>query len=276
MTKKLIYQKAVIKVAKELVLTDRHPTVAAIRSRLQSGSETTIYKYLSQWKQECFKKAIDNSNCFTPQLNQTIDLEEKRNLEQTLNKHVAQNEYYAQELINAEKTNISLKEQNHQLQTTIQELQLKLSKAETINNTLEQVNQKIQNRLDINDSNTISKMQQTIATLHVELKTLNETSLSALRDTSTKGHEALMQEKVTSINLQTKIDSLNKELMDNKHQSHDAGLKHQVQTQTLLRQINWQQKIIQDHIDNEKLRELIGEQELMLNFNNKLGAAYGK
>ena len=51
-------------------------------------------------------------------------------------------------------------------------------------------------------------MQQTIDDLRLELKTINETSIAALRETSNKGHELLMQEKVNSINFQAKIDSV--------------------------------------------------------------------
>ena len=119
-------------------------------------------------------------------------------------------------------------------------------------------------------------MQKMIDSLRAELKTLNETSLFTLRETSDKGHEALMQEKVTSINLQSKIDSLNKELTDTKKQLYDLQLKMQTQKQTLLRQIDWQQKVIKDHVGIERLRELVGEQEVVLNFNGTPGVVYGK
>jgi hypothetical protein len=104
---------------------------------------------------------------------------------------------------------------------------------------------------------------------------LNETSLSALRDTSAKGHEAVMQEKVTNINLQAKIDSLNKELIESNKQLNGALMKAQIQHQPLLRQIEWQQKIIQDHVGFEKLRQL-EEEGLRAKFNSSVKASYGK
>ena len=139
---------------------------------------------------------------------------------------------------------------------------------------MEQVNQKIQNRLDANDNETIKKMQQIIDGLMAELKTLNETSLTAVRETSTNGHEILMQEKVTSINLQAKIDNLHKDLIESKNQLNVALLKSQVQTQPLLRQIELQQKIIQEYVDVEKLRQL--EEKSKLNFNSQVEVGYGK
>ena len=117
-------------------------------------------------------------------------------------------------------------------------------------------------------------MQQTIDELRIELKTLNETSLTAIRETSTNGHEVLMQEKVNSINLQAKIDNLHKDLIESKNQLNVALLKSQVQTQPLLRQIEWQQKVIQDHVGLEKLRQL--EEKSKLNFNSQVEVGYGK
>ena len=274
MAKRLVSQQAVIKVAEELVLADCNPTVAAIRARLKNGSETTIYKYLNQWKKKCFRKMITNSSSFDTDIIR-VNLEEKRDLEQTLNKHIAQNEYYAQELIEAEKTNINLKDDCYQLQAKCQQLQSELNELKNINNALEQVTTEIKNKLENNDNKTIENLRQTIEGLKAELKKLNETSLEALREASAKGHDTLMQEKVNSINLQTKVDSLYKESIDLKKQLSDTVLKHQIQTQTLLRQVNEQQKIIQDHIGFDKLRELVGE-EVMLHFNNKPGVAYGK
>ena len=273
MTKGIITEQQIREAVKKLVANGYNPTLSAVRKRLGCrGSLSTIHKYLLKWKQECFKNVsslnkvvVDNSDL----------LEEHRILKLELQKQFNQNEYYAQELINAEKANIALNEEKHQLQTANQELKLRLTTAETANKALGQVTQEITNRLDANDKKNVSNQQQIIKDLREELKTVNETSLIALRETSTKGHEALMQEKVNSINLQTKVDSLYKELIDLKKQLGDTVLKHQIQTQTLLRQINEQQKIIQDHIGFEKLRELVGE-EVMLHFNNKPGVAYGK
>jgi len=274
MARKGISKQRIFKAAQEIAIRGELPTAIKVRSTLATGSITTIQKYLQEWKIDCFKNTILHKELNIDTYNNDELAEKNCILEQTLRKQITQNEHYAQELINAEKTNIALKEEVHQLQTTIQELQLKLNKAETINNTLEQVNQKIQNRLDANDNETIKKMQQIIDGLMAELKTLNETSLTAVRETSTNGHEILMQEKVTSINLQAKIDNLYKDLIESKNQLNVALLKSQVQTQPLLRQIEWQQKIIQEHVEVEKLRQL--EEKSKLNFNSQVEVGYGK
>lgn len=275
MARKGIGKHQVFKAAKELVATGNLPTATQIRSILTTGSMATIQKYLQEWKKSCFNQANIEliSNAETRAYQQLI--EEQRILTESLNKQVKQNEHYAQELINTEKANVLLKEDYHQLQAKLQAIQLELKESRAINKVLEQITIEIKSKLENNDNKTIQNLEQTVESLRAELKKINETGLEVLREASTKGHEVLMQEKVISINLQAKVDSLYKELMDGKKQSNDAALKYQAQTQVLLRQIDWQQKIIKEHLGPEKLRALVGEQELMLNFNNE-GAAYAK
>ena len=248
MPKKIISKQQIIKAAQNLVSNNLNPTLLAIRKKLNyCGSDSTIHKYLSQWKIECFKSMLQE-NC--KEENRQISQEPnelERSLKLDLHKQIQRNEEYTQELIHAEKTIAVLKEDNHKLQTINQEIQLDLKEAITIKATLVQVNQEIQSKLDLNEHKNIQKMQRTIDDLRVELKVLNETSLIALRETSNHGHEALMQEKVTSINLQAKIDSLTKDLLESKKQLHEAVMMSQVQNRSLSRQNEQLQKIIQKH-----------------------------
>ena len=269
-----VTKEEVQQIVEELVHKGFIPTQKLIRQQLGKGSCNTIQKYLLAWKKVCFKKHVQSELI----IDQVTSLpaydwkEEKRILEQSLSKQMSKNENYVQELINTEKANIALKEENYQLQNANQGLQLKLTAAEATNHALAQVTQKIQNELNLNANETIQKMHKTIDELKLELKTLNEISLSALRDTSNKGHEVLMQEKVASINLQAKIDSLTKELLESKKQSHEAIMAAQVQNKSLLRQNKQLQKIIQEH-GLDKLPLL--DEELSLKF-SKEAAAYGK
>lgn len=270
MPKKTITEQQVINAANLLANSGKSLTLAAVRIHLGAkGSNVTIHKYLKKWKHECFKQGSNQQNFSEPYNNY---IEEKRILEQTLHKQLTQNEHYAKELISAEKTNIALKEEINRLHIANQELQLRLTAVESTNNALLQTTQEINNRLDLNDNKIIQNMQQTIDDLRMELKTLNETSLTALRETSNKGHETLMQEKVTSINLQAKIDSLNTELLESKKQLHEAIMTAQVQNISLLRQNEQLQKIIQER-GLDKLPQL--EEESVLKFAKEV-AAYGK
>ena len=258
MPKKLISKQHVIDAAKILIANNHKPTMLAIRQQLNNcGSNSTIHKYLQEWKKSCFEQGNINTTVNLKNQKSIEELvERKHDLEKTLQKQTTQSKHYVQELINAEKANIALKEENHQLQITNQELKLRLTAAEATNNNLLQTTQEINNRLDINDNKIIQSMQQTIDDLRVELKTLNETSLTAIRETSNKAHETLMQEKVTSINLQTKIDSLHKELDQSHKQLELEQQNWQMQHLILQKQIKLQQKIIQTHLSQEKLQQL--------------------
>lgn len=243
--KKNLNKKQIFDAASTIANGGNIPTLSKIREHLGAGSKVTIHKYFREWKQECFRNfsslnkvtVIDNSRL----------LEEHRFLKLEIQKQLERNEHYARELIYAEKANIELKEEKRQLNATNQELQLKLSAAEKTNNALECVTQKIQIELDLNTNATIQKMQQTIDELRLELKTVNATSISALRETSNKGHETLMHEKVNNINLQAKTDNLHKELLESKKQVHETIMTAQVQIRSLSRQNEQLQKIIQDH-----------------------------
>ena len=258
MPKKIISKQKIIDAAKILAASDRNPTLAAVRKQLNyHGSNSTIHKYLKEWKKSCFEQGNINTTVNLKNKKSIEELvERKHDLEKTLQKQTTQTKHYVQELINSEKANIALKEENHQLQITNQELKLRLTAAEATNNNLLQTTQEINNRLDINDNKIIQSMQQTIDDLRVELKTLNETSLTAIRETSNKAHETLMQEKVTSINLQTKIDSLHKELDQSHKQLELEQQNWQMQHLILQKQIKLQQKIIQTHLSQEKLQQL--------------------
>jgi len=277
--KNKITKQNIFDVATKVVQQGLIPTHTLLKLKLGKGSDTTIQKYFKQWKEECFKKAITSLEQNTTKVSQLgitesyEFLEEKRKLEQVINKQIAQNEHYAQELINAEKTNIALKETIHQLQTTNQQSQLELKETKAIKTTLEQVNLEIQTRLDVNNNDLINKQQLLIDELRSELKELNGKSMLALQQTSSSGHELLMQEKLTSMNLQEKINTMSKQLSELHQQLQTVNNKLAAKQQPLLRQLEWQQKIIQNHLGFDKLRQ-IEEEELKLKFNT--GVTYGK
>lgn len=269
MPKKLITEQQVINAVKLLVINGKPLTLAAVRMHLGSnGSDSTMHKYLKKWKEECFKKAVISIDEDIIQINQSKIskgeeiLEKTCNLEKTLSKQITQNEQYAQELINAEKTNVALKAEIHQLQTTIQKLQLELTEIKIANNCLEQIIQEIQSRLELNDNKTIVQQQQLIEALRAELKELNTKSMKAMQELSSSGHELLMQEKVTSINLQAKIDGITKELLENKKQLELANFKAHVHIQSLQRQIDQQQKILKNYLNLAQLQELAQRMEV--------------
>lgn len=251
------------KAADRLSLRGEVPTIAAVRSELEGrGSETTIHNYLKEWKKS---KLLAKQELTLVSNNQELQLmAEKLELEQALQKQIAKNEHYAQELINAEKANVAFKEKIYQLEATIQGLNLELTKVTAVNHTLEKLTKEIEQKLAANENDTINKQKLLIDELQQELKNLHAKSMSAIQELSSKGHEALMQEKVSAINLQTKIDSLNKELAESKKQLHGSMLTSQVEIRSLSRQNQQLQKIIQE---NGLDKALSIDEKLSLSFN---------
>lgn len=251
-------KQAIEEAAQELATKGFIPTQKLIRQKLGKGSGGTIQKYLRAWKEKCFKQEkLISASDEQPDILATQEwAEEKRTLEQSLSQQLAKNEQYAQELTQAEKQNVILKEAFQQLQASHKNLELELKEVTVIKATLERINQEIQLRLELGENKALIKQQAVIEELQVELKQLNAKSMAALQELSSQGHEALMQEKVHAINLKAKIDSLTQELNKSHNQLELERHKGQTQLLALQRQIRLQQKILQTHLSQEKLQQL--------------------
>jgi hypothetical protein len=207
MTKKTISKQQVIEAAKLLVANGHNVTLIAIRQQLgHSGSLSTIHKYLSQWKQQCFKRMVTNTD--ETSSNDLILIEEFRALKLELQKQISRNEIYANELINTETTIIKLTEANQQLQATVQQLQTNLDTVTKEKVILEDCYQKLTKEIVSNRDATILQQEQTIESLRQEIQTINQTSFNAVQQISFAGHDALLQEKVKSLNLEEKVKEL--------------------------------------------------------------------
>jgi hypothetical protein len=210
MPKRLVSQEAVIKIAEELLLDNRIPTVVAIRERLKVGSATTICKYLRQAKQQWFMRAFADKNNSNIDVVKKNELEEKRILKLELQKQLCHNETYAKELISAETTIIKLTETNQQLQATVQKLQNDLALVTKEKTILEDCYQKLTKEITSNRDAMILQQEQTIESLRQEIQTINQTNFNAVQQVSFAGHDALLQEKVKTLNLEEKLKELQK------------------------------------------------------------------
>jgi chromosome segregation ATPase len=209
MPKRLVSQEVVIKIAEELLLDNRIPTVAAIRERLKVGSATTICKYLRQAKQQWFMRAFDDkNNSNNINVVKKNELEEERILKLELQKQLCHNETYAKELMSAETAIIKLTETNQQLQTTVQKLQNDLDSATKEKEILKDCYQKLTEAVTSNHDDTILQQEQTIESLRQEIQTINQASFNAVQQVSFTGHDALLQEKVKTLNLEEKVKEL--------------------------------------------------------------------
>jgi len=206
--KKLVSQQTVIRAAEKLVLANCIPTVTAIRSQLNSGSETTIHKYLSQWKRQCFTKMVIG---YKEQSSISVDqelIESHRTLKLELQKQLSHNENYAKELINAETIVIKLTETNQQLQITVKKLQNDLDSATKEKEILKDCYQKLTEAVASNRDDMILQQEHTIESLRQEIQTINQAGFNAVQQVSFAGHDALLQEKVKTLNLEEKLKEL--------------------------------------------------------------------
>ena len=252
---KIISEQQIIEAAIALLAKGHNPTLAAVRKHLGCrGSLSTVHKYLSKWKEGCYRQAVNTVTSFKTDNNAE---EEKKILKQTLTKQISQNEYYASELINAEKKLIKLTADNQQLQTSNQHLQLELKDRQTA----EDLYQVLKSEIDLNKCHTINKQQQIIDQLRAEIQEINATSVLAMRETSTNSHELLMQSKVEVINLQAKIDSLQKQLAETKEQWYLALARVQSNSQ--------------QRVDVEQLKQL-EEQQIQVTIRSKVGKSCGE
>ena len=206
-----ITKQQISKTAKEILNTGELPTATKIRAILMTGSLGTIQKYLKEWKKNCFDSSNYNSSLNLDIYNQKNNdelLEKQKTLEQTLNKQISKNEYYASELINVEKTIIKQTETNQQLQTTVQKLQNDLDSATKKKEALKYCYQKLTEAVASNHDITILQQEKTIESLRQEIQTINQTSFNAVQQVSFAGHDALLQEKVKTLNLEEKVKEL--------------------------------------------------------------------
>ncbi len=218
--RKRITQQAVFEAAEAVIAAGRFPKLSDIRLALgNKGSQTTLHKYFTQWKLKRFQKP-DNEDSIQDLLN------EKQLLGKAFSQQKVQIERYCNELIQAEKSLIQLKEQNQQLREELSNTQLSLKKMTDIKTSFEQLYQELKLERDTVFEKVTAEKNQLIAELQEELRSINQRALEEIKTVSCEGHDALMLEKVHLINSQEK----NIRLTEQVNQLTKELLKHKVET----------------------------------------------
>ena len=75
-----------------------------------------------------------------------------------------------------------------------------------------------------------------------------------MQQTSSDGHDLLMQEKVKTLNLEEKIEQLKKQLDKQQLEVIQMHKAWQERNQPVLKQLAWQKQLIADLIDPETLK----------------------
>jgi len=195
-TKKEVFNLAQVLAAKNYALT-----TANIREHLgDRGSRTTLHKYLTQWKELCYKSGTDKGSAKSSQ--------EISDLEEIINKQQEQIETISHEFIQLENNHGELKETLEQTEVTAKSLGERNTILEVENQKLAELYASMVKEREATISQVLEDKNQMINSLREELAEVYKISIESIRQTDPRGHEALMQEKVKVINLEEKLRSL--------------------------------------------------------------------
>jgi len=256
MSYKKVTKKDVFKVASSIVEKGYDPTLANVRHFLgERGSQTTLHKYLKEWKQQCFKSALGEERGLGKS---QVLVEEKRVLEQVLHQQKIQNEQYSKELIKAEKAILQLKMENQSLQKEIPRLQDELKEMSSLKNHFESLYETIKEERAAVYERELGEKNRFIEALQEELKSVNQQAIIELRNAGYDRDDAVMQEKVTIINLQEKIIRLTEE---NKWLFNDLNKAKSLNNQTT-RKLEFYDKMLQECVPNEVREQYIQKTSL--------------
>ena len=201
-------RKMIFDAAKKIASLGKNPTIKSIREMLGGrGSETTLHKYLTQWKQECLKRASEGSGLEeeikNPDFNRV--LQEREKLKEALSQQIHKNEVLASELLIAERELARVREMRDQQQKEIDgfqgAFQLLKKEHEQVKVAYDQLCQERETTL----SSILADKNQWIQQLQEELKETHRENVAKIRDLSFKEQDLLIQEKVKTINYEEKI-----------------------------------------------------------------------
>jgi len=207
-------KKVVFEAANRLSASLKMPTIRDLREELGgSGSETTLHKYLNQWKIELLKMA-PNLREDTVGDNEKLGStkEDIKALTQALENQQSEKKILSVELIKSEKENLNLKVHNQQLQKELkvvtEEHKILTIKCEH----LEKLCQAITQERQAIAAAVLQDQSQKIEALQLELRQVNQDSLEQIKKMGFAGDDAMIREKVKTINLEDKVHSLTEQV----------------------------------------------------------------
>jgi len=207
-------KKGVFEAANRLAAALKMPTIKDLRAELGgSGSETTLHKYLNQWKIALLKMAHNLENDSVPDNEKLgISKEKKKTLEQAFKDQLSEKKILSVELIKSEKENLNLKVQNQHLEKDLkvmtEEHKILTVKCEH----LEKLCQAITQERQAMATAVLCDQNQKIEALQQELRQINKDSLEQIKKMGFEGDDAIIREKVKTINLEDKVHTLTEQV----------------------------------------------------------------
>lgn len=250
MPKHTLTKQAVIEAASHLAATGIFPTLAAVRKQLGGrGSQSTIHKYLKQWTQACIQRGAMGVSTLDPAEIQSL-LTEKYKLEKIIAKQIEQNTVLSAQLITAEKRIIEAQEKGKQSEIELQNLREQLLQAEVKYQAIEGAYQAMREEREVVLQTILEDKNQQIEALKQELQEVNNVTLTKVIEMGYRGDEALMDEKIKTLNLQEKVSALDKLVASLQQQL----LREQQANQPLRNEIERNKRLIEKSLSFEQLQ----------------------
>lgn len=246
-------KKGVFEAANRLAAALKMPTIKDLRAQLGgSGSETTLHKYLNQWKIALLKMAPNLENDSVPDNEKLrISKEEKKTLEQAFKDQLSEKKILSVELIESEKENLNLKIQNQHLEKDLKAITAEHKTLALKSEHLEKLCQAITAERQAIASAVLHDQSQKIEALQQELRQINKDSLEQIKKMGFEGDDAVIREKVKAIRLEDKINILSEQL-----KSLEKTLKTEKEAnQSLRQQLKDQKAFMQKIATQEQLQQ---------------------
>ena len=236
----IVTKEEILQAAEELQAANENPTIKAIRQHLGHGSNTTIHKYLSQWKRLKQDKLENNKK---DSLEQKLD-----DSKQQLKQQQRQNQQLTKELLVLERKLVIT--ENQLKETTLcftkqteayQQLQLNLEAAEKLN---EEIKAERQHAFD----QLLHQQQQLITQFQQDVKQINQECLEKVSDLNIKNQDAWLEEKVTNKQLIITISELNDQVYKLEKQIEEEHNKNAPLRKKLAMQEEFISKNLTSHV----------------------------
>lgn len=185
------------------------PTIQSVHAKLGTGSLGTIHKHLLAWKQERLLAPALKFESGKDAIKVKSLVNEKLDLEKTVQLQIEQNVAMSARLISLEQENLELKDnlntvskEKRVLSAVTADLTSKISTHDAVFSELKTAHMDMLNVV-LTDKNA------EIDNLKAELKAVHLASIEMVRKTSFEGQDLLMTERVKTINLTEQIKILN-------------------------------------------------------------------
>ncbi len=212
MARRGITQNDVFNAALAIAEAGNFPTIQSVRAKIGSGSLVTIHKHLLAWKQERLLRPAVKIAPSKNAVKAKEVLAQKLELEDALKSQIEQNTTLSSKILEVEHTNAEQAEQITLLESQLRSLRTENHELQIKNSSHDEVIAELKNSyLEMLES-VRSEKNVEIENLKAELKEVHLAALEMVRKTSADSQDALMNEKVKNINLEDKINVLNKQI----------------------------------------------------------------